>query len=441
VKERHWISLITSIRLGQTVLVLGPEVAASTPADGVERLPVSDLRDALAAELEEEGRRVSGQTLAAIAQQFEDDKDLGINTLRAFAAEFYRAPRYEPAEAHRALAQLPFSLILTISHDDLLLRALEGAGKQVLSHAYHLRGDKHDNPEFVLPGTPDSPVVYQLFGEARQPASLVLSENDLLDFLIAIASERPPLPNSLLRALKRGGQSFLFVGFGIKQWYLRLLLKVLIRALDLHQTGSSIAAEPLRGLSDDDREQTVLFYQRGTRIEVQDTDIGTFLKELTRRSEAAGPYSGRSAPRGPQPRVFISYASEDSALAARVFDKLRRSNFEPWLDREGLRGGDLWDQRLQEELDASDFALVLHTPAFQAKTDSYVNKEVALARERALRVRGAFLIPLRSSELRADDRVAELASYQDMPLGSASFDDDMAKVASTMLREYQRRNR
>lgn len=440
-KERHWISLVTSIRLGQTVLVLGPEVAGRASGAGTEAWPVAELRDALAAELEDEGRRVSTGTLAALAQQFEDDKDLGVNSLRAFSAEFFRAPRYEPGEAHRALAQLPFSLILTIAHDDLLVRALEAEGKQVLSHSYHLRGDKHDNPEFVLPGTPDNPVVYRLFGEARQPSSLVLSENDLLDFLIAITSERPPLPNSLLRALKRNGQSFLFVGFGIKQWYLRLLLKVLIRTLDLHQTGSSIAAEPLRGLSDDDREQTVLFYQRGTRIEVQDTDVVAFLEELTRRTQAAGPYSGRTAPSGPTPRVFISYASEDAALAARVFDKLRRSNFEPWLDREGLRGGDLWDQRLREELDASDFTLVLHTPAFQAKTDSYVNKEVALARERALRVRGAFLIPLRSLELKAEERVPELSSYQDMPLGAASFDDDMAKVTSTMLREYQRRSR
>jgi hypothetical protein len=50
---------------------------------------------------------------------------------------------------------------------------------------------------------PQAPLVYQLFGDALEPGSLVLSDNDLLDFLIAIVSERPPLPNSLVRALKR----------------------------------------------------------------------------------------------------------------------------------------------------------------------------------------------------------------------------------------------
>ena len=80
-----------------------------------------------------------------------------------------------------------------------MLRALKEAGKSPLAYRYHMRGDKRDNPEFVLSGSASAPVVYHLFGTAREPGSLVLSENDLLDFLIAIVSERPPLPNSLSR--------------------------------------------------------------------------------------------------------------------------------------------------------------------------------------------------------------------------------------------------
>ena len=144
-----------------------------------------------------------------------------------------------------------------------------------------MRGDRHDNPEFPSSGTPDEPVLYHLFGFAQEPRSLVLSENDVLDFLIAIVSERPPLPNSLSGILKRKDQSFLFVGFGIKQFHLRVLLKVLLRALELHHTASAVATESLRGLSERDREQTILFYQRGTRVELEDTDIRAFLAELT----------------------------------------------------------------------------------------------------------------------------------------------------------------
>jgi hypothetical protein len=139
--------------------------------------------------------------------------------------------------------------------------------------------------------------------------------------------------------------------------------------------------------------------------------------------------------------VFISYAREDGDLASRVFDSLQRAYFEPWLDQESLQGGDDWNKRIEGDLDASDFALVLYTPAFCRKTDSYVNKEVALACERALRVRGSFLIPVRTVDLAEADRVDALRKFDEMELKEAEFDADFAKIISTMKREYQRRNR
>jgi len=344
---------------------------------------------------------------------------------------------------HEKLASLPFSLIVTTCQDDLLTQALKAAGKTPITQRYHLRGDKRDNPEFVLPGSPSSPVVFHLFGDAEEPSSLVLSENDVLDFLIKVISERPPLPNSLLRALKRVGHSFLFVGFGIRHWDLRILLKLLLRALELSRSGPAIAAEPLHGLLHSDREEQemILFYQRGTRVELEDDDIGVFLTKLSERLQAEGGFTGQVAPSGPRPRVFISYASEDEDLASRVFDALQKAYFVPWLDRESLRGGDDWDERIEADLDASDFTLVLYTPAFCRKTDSYVNKEVALACDRALKVRGSFLIPLRTSDITDLNRVEELRKYDEMELRPTRCDEDMAKVISTMRREYQRRNR
>lgn len=442
-KERHWISLVTSIRHGQSVLVLGPEIPAGADSGGAgdDISLVDTLTAELVEELEDDDRSVSGHTLAAVAQHYEDARGFGPTTLRAHAQRFYRSPRFAPSNVHAQLASLPFSLILTTCQDDLMTRALKDAGKEPIVERYNLRGDKRDNPEFPLTGSPRAPLVYHLFGDAGEPASLVLSENDLLDFLVAIVAERPPLPNSLVRGLKRVGQSFLFVGFGIKHWYLRVLLKVLVRTLELHRTGSAIATEPLRGLTELDREQTILFYQRGTRVELEDADTAEFLGELNRRLEAEGIVAFEAMPSGPRPRVFISYAREDGDLAARVFDTLQKSNFEPWLDRESLVGGDLWNDRIQEELDLTDFTLVLYTPALSRKTDSYVNTEVTLARRRAMNVRGSFLIPLRTAELADTDRIPELSGYNEMELRPAHLDDDMAKVISTMRRDYQRRQR
>jgi hypothetical protein len=218
-------------------------------------------------------------------------------------------------------------------------------------------------------------------------------------------------------------------------------LKVLIRALELDRTGSAFATESLRALSETDREQTILFYQRGTRVEVEDVEIRPFLVEVKRRLDAAGGVVTQSPPLGPRPRVFISYAREDADLATRVCHALKSSNFEPWLDTDSLAGGDFWDQRIREQLEDTDYVLVLYTSALSRKRDSYVNKEIALALDRALEVRGNFLIPLRTEQLAAEERIHELSKYQEMALRQGFFEEDIAKVLSTMRRDYQRRNR
>jgi hypothetical protein len=88
------------------------------------------LTGALAAELEEDDRRVAGTTLTAVAQQYEDAEGFGPNALRALAEKFYKSPHFMPSQVHAALAALPFSLILTTCHDDLLAHALRAAGSE-----------------------------------------------------------------------------------------------------------------------------------------------------------------------------------------------------------------------------------------------------------------------------------------------------------------------
>ena len=90
----------------------------------------------------------------------------------------------------------------------------------------------------------------------------------------------------------------------------------------------------------------------------------------------------------------------------------------------------------------TDFTLVLYSPALCRKTDSYVNKEIALARERdAQRPR-----PLSDSasyrrDLRPRTASLSCANIRRCPCGQRHFDEDMEKVISSMRREYQRRRR
>ena len=88
-KERYWTNLVTSLRYVQCVLVLGPEVPAELvsavePSSVTQNLSyIEGLARRLAAELEDDNRRVTGSTLTAVAQQYEDTEGFGPNTMRA----------------------------------------------------------------------------------------------------------------------------------------------------------------------------------------------------------------------------------------------------------------------------------------------------------------------------------------------------------------------
>jgi hypothetical protein len=447
-KERHWTNLVSSLKHGHCVLVLGPELPAypaGTVAVGEKGSPITyadALKRKLADELEEDGHRVSATNLAGVAQQYEDAEGFGPSTLRTQLAKFCELGPLVPSTIHGTLAELPFPLIVATCHDKLLEAALAQANKTPVAYRYNIRGDRSDNPEFAVSASVDSPIIYRLFGAFEDPQSLVISEDDLLEFLIAVVSERPPMPNSFRRALQRPDLSLLFVGFGIRHWYLRVLLKALVRALTPPRSANAVALEPLlHDVPDYDRQQTVLFYQRGTRIEIRDDDIQSFVAELRNRLLAEGGPVEHKLSVGPTPRVFVSYASEDSALASRLFATLQDAGFRPWLDKDALRGGDDWNQLIEDELREADYVLVLATPALAEKRVGYVNKEISIARDKARHYRGAFLIPLLASGMGPEHLIEELASYQSVPLRDESFDKDAAVLVSTMRRDYQRRNR
>ena len=304
-QDRHLNTLVTSLKNGQCILVLGPEIAADwseSGRGGDARTPATfagALKEWLAEELGEDSNSATAGSLAAVAQLYEDKRGFGAAALHSQAAQFYAQLRLKPSTDHEALASLPFPLIVSTCHDQLLTTALTQAGKEPLDLRYHFKGDAEDEKEmrkFPQP-TERTPVVYHLFGTSREAQTLVLSENDLLDFVVAMVSDRPPVPSWLRKELQAPGVSLLFVGFGISQWYQRILVKALIRFLSggLSKSGAvAVALDPqLQTIPDPERTQTILYYERGTRVEVSDENISKLVSELQQRLEKPGVSSRR----------------------------------------------------------------------------------------------------------------------------------------------------
>lgn len=162
---------------------------------------------------------------------------------------------HEPTSLHRLLARIPKlmlereipvrpQIIVTTNYDNLVERAFEDAGEPFDLLYYLAQGDEHhrDRGKFVHIGPdgerhpvrkpkkymevrPDArPVVLKVHGAARPDQtedSWVITEDNYIDYLTnANLSELVPV-KVLERLL---GSHFLFLGYALKDWNLRVML-------------------------------------------------------------------------------------------------------------------------------------------------------------------------------------------------------------------------
>lgn len=99
-----------------------------------------------------------------------------------------------PGEPHAVLARLPLPVFITTNYDDSMADALAAAHKDPRREIcrWHDSPALDDEPSpFADSGykpTPANPLVYHLHGRLGVPESLVLTEDDYLDFLVAMTS-------------------------------------------------------------------------------------------------------------------------------------------------------------------------------------------------------------------------------------------------------------
>lgn len=84
----------------------------------------------------------------------------------------------------------------------------------------------------------------------------------------------------------------------------------------------------------------------------------------------------RSEPKG---AVFLSYARDDAAAARRIAEALRASGLEVWFDENELRGGDAWDAKIRQQIDACALFLAVISSHTQERSKGYFRLEWKLA--------------------------------------------------------------
>jgi hypothetical protein len=205
----------------------------------------------------------------------------------------------KPYEPHGVLADLELPIYLTTNYDGFMFLALQGRG---LSPSWKVCGWNEfirERTAALLDGKPDPahPLVYHLHGHYELPQSMVLTEEDYLDFLVRLNRDGSEslLPDEVRTALV--ANSLLFVGYSLSDWNFRVLFRGLIGSLPrgLQQLSIAVQHDPLpRDPAEESlkeaKEYVEQYFTRIQQIKVRVYwgDIKAFACELSERWKAFG---------------------------------------------------------------------------------------------------------------------------------------------------------
>jgi hypothetical protein len=152
-----------------------------------------------------------------------------------------------PSAAVRALAELPFPLVMTTNYDTLFERSLQrdGVDKRPQIGVY---SPKRFEPTRDYSGdgdpTAERPFVFKVHGDVSAAESIVVTDEDYITFVLRMneGSEAiHPIPQTFRYRLNK--VPTLFVGYGLLDFNLRLLFRTMRWKLDVADRPESYAVD------------------------------------------------------------------------------------------------------------------------------------------------------------------------------------------------------
>jgi hypothetical protein len=163
-------------------------------------------------------------------------------------------PNFHSAhEPHRVLAACQLPVYITTNYDDFMFQVLEQAKvKPVREFARWTRYLLDRYPSKLDRGfqpSAEAPLVFHLHGDLEKPETMVVSDDDYLDFLVNLSkdlalfrSRRPAIvPACIRRALTE--HRLLFIGYSLSDINFRVILRGLVGSLERGQRRLHLAVQ------------------------------------------------------------------------------------------------------------------------------------------------------------------------------------------------------
>jgi hypothetical protein len=312
----RWKQLLRRLERQKAVLLLGPEV----PMIGQEA-PLS-IKEALQDYVKQDLQEILQEYDLQKLEYYNEDgffhvKDDYKSEVIYPIVQFYK--ELDVAPVHHKLVELPFHLILSLSPDDLLPRAMEAMGLPYTFHHYDKRRYNKDDDETMLNFKPslDQRLIYNLFGSIHNEGSLILSYDDLFEFLQRIFNNYR-LPDAVREAILEAN-CFVFIGFNYSKWYLKLLL----RLMNLHEKVKTIY-----GMDAPERPELETFYVNEFDVNFTRLNTREFVDQLYEACQEAGMLIQRTSAGAASLKIAKDLSNQIKALVAedslqQAFDMLQ----------------------------------------------------------------------------------------------------------------------
>jgi len=226
----------------------------------------------------------------------DDDDEIGLNDM---ALTVWRdASESFATEPHTVLAQMPCKVYVTAQATSLLTEALREQGKDPVVDFCRWNPEVDPDEWPVSPLIQDRdyvpsierPLVFHIYGTIDYPDSIVIAEDEYFEFLAEVARDRELIPGPVREAL--ADSTLLFLGFGLGDWDVRVLLRSLISPQSARRLGqfqhvaAQIDVESASSI-DDARRYIERYFQRFRvpSIDIYWSTVEEFARQLAARWE------------------------------------------------------------------------------------------------------------------------------------------------------------
>ena len=181
----------------------------------------------------------------------------------------FSSPEFENTPP-AVLANLNLPLYITTNYDHVIEEALKSRGKMPVSEFCRWNEftkeiadpSVFENRKYkYIPSSPH-PLVYHLHGDIDIPQSMVLTEDDYIDFMVTLLQDaKNLLPPLIRKALAT--TTVLFVGYSLEDVNFRLIFRYLMDSVGIRFMSESVAVLlPPSNLNVDAREQALTYLDR-----------------------------------------------------------------------------------------------------------------------------------------------------------------------------------